>query len=279
MNIQNLKDTPLAVIVECMAIAFEGYFVKIPADVDFWRDRYKAARVDFELCFGVFDQEKLVAFIINGIDQQNGLLTAFNTGTGVLPEYRGKQLVDKLYEHALPIFKERGIQKCALEVIQENNRAIRVYERIGFEIKRSMKCFSGDLKTIKAESSVQAVPFVDIKNSENPNHHFYSWDNCNEALLSAGDIYTSYFVLNNQQQKIGHFIINPKNNYVAQLEADEENLGILISGIQQITNNIRINNVDERRTRYIQHLLHHGLENTIDQFEMEMKMKANKKVS
>ncbi len=270
MNIRNLRDTPLEVIVECLVIAFENYFIKMPADINFWRNRFKGARVDFELCFGVFDGDKLVAFIINGIDQQNGLLTAFNTGTGVLPEYRGKQLVDQMYQHAFPIFKEKGIQKCALEVIQQNDRAIRVYERIGFETKRSLKCFSGELNDTKTESQLQRVSFLEIKNNENPNHHFYSWDNCNEAVLNAGDIYTSYLVLNNEQQKIGHFIINPKNNYIAQLEAAEGNFGLLISGIRQVTKNIRINNVDECRTDFVQNLLHYGLENTIDQYEMEM---------
>jgi ribosomal protein S18 acetylase RimI-like enzyme len=108
-------------------MAFDGYFVKMPDSLDYWATRFKQARVNYHYSFGVFDASRLVAFIIQGMDIHDGQLTAFNTGTGVLPAYRGQKLVDRLYDHAIPRLKERGIQKCQLEVIQENERAIRVY--------------------------------------------------------------------------------------------------------------------------------------------------------
>ena len=35
-----------------------------------------------------------------------------------------------------PRFRDRGVQEVRLEVIQTNARAIRVYEKVGFEIVR-----------------------------------------------------------------------------------------------------------------------------------------------
>ena len=145
-NIQHLKNTDLPIIVDCLVKAFANYFVPMPDSVDYWRNRFKGARVNFELSYGVFDDQQLVAFIINGVDGEKEALTAFNTGTGVLPAYRGQQLVDKMYEKAIPIFKENDITSCALEVIQANDRAIRVYERIGFTKQRSLQCFKGAIK-------------------------------------------------------------------------------------------------------------------------------------
>ncbi len=55
-----------------------------------------------------------------GVDEHYGKLTAHNDGTGVIPTYRGNQLVDKMYEVAIPRFKAKGIEQCTLEVIQEN---------------------------------------------------------------------------------------------------------------------------------------------------------------
>jgi len=119
----------------------------MPSDPVFWQNRWNWARVDYELSFGVFEGEQLVAFIINGIDQHNGKRTAFNTGTGVIKNFRGQQLVDKMYAAALPHFQKAGIEKYLLEVFVNNERAIRVYERIGFKKIRRLKCYKGKLQS------------------------------------------------------------------------------------------------------------------------------------
>lgn len=270
MKIQDLKNTELSEIVQCLVRAFDGYFVKMPDSVAYWDGRFKGARVNYELSFGAFDEGKLVAFIINGIDEHDGKLAAFNTGTGVIETHRGQQLVDKIYAHALPKLQAEGIEKCMLDVIQGNARAIRVYERIGFSIKRNFLCFKGEIKVSEAAARVERVDFEQIAKQENPVHSLYSWDDTNEAIQSAGDVYQSYVVKNTKQERIGHFIFNPQNNYIAQLEASAGNFGYLMNGIRQIAPSIRVNNVDERRTEYVQQLRASGLENHINQYEMEM---------
>ena len=266
-KIKNLKDTELTTIVDCLVKAFANYFVPMPDSVDYWRNRFQAARVDFELSYGVFDKDQLVAFIINGIDGEEEALTAFNTGTGVLPAYRGQQLVDQLYEKAIPIFKDHKITKCALEVIQANDRAIRVYERIGFTKQRSLQCFKGTIAMELEEVKIMSIDFSFMAAPTNSSH--YSWDNSNEAVLSAGKQYTTYAVLKKNKESIGYFTIN-ESGYVPQLESRAADFPYLMSGIQQVAPTIKINNVDARRTDFIANLLAAGLENTVDQFEMEM---------
>lgn len=271
ITITNLKGIPLEQIVTCLVTAFEGYFVQMPSDVDYWRKRYKGARVDWELSFGAFHEEKLVGFIINGVDNLNDVLTAFNTGTGVIPAFRGKQLVDRLYAFALPFFEEKGIGKCALEVIQENARAIKVYERIGFTKKRNLLSFKGTITTkeLPKEISIKQVPLNSIL-SGLANHDYYSWDFNNEALFLLQDDYTTYTVWDTTNRPIGYFMINLNNKTVAQIEAQPLNIPLLLKGIQQVTSTFRMVNVDDRRTELIENLLTCGLENTINQFEMEM---------
>ena len=75
-------------------------------------------------------------FIINAIDKRNGILTAFNTGTGVIPEYRGKRIVKSIYAHAIGELRQQGVEKSTLEVITKNDIAIRSYKSIGFSIRR-----------------------------------------------------------------------------------------------------------------------------------------------
>lgn len=270
LTIRNLKGIPLGNIVDCLTTAFEGYFVQMPSDVDYWRTRYQGARVDWELSFGAFHDDQLVGFIINGVDYMEEVLTAFNTGTGVIPEFRGKQIVDRLYAFAFPFFEERGIKKCALEVIQENARAIKVYERIGFSIKRNLLSFKGTLiNKPQLAAQIQAVPFQTILSGLS-DHSLYSWDFTNEALLLLDDNYTSYLVTNASNQPIGYFILNPSNNMIAQLECSKKDIPTVLNGVRQVTPSIRMVNVDDGRTALIENLVTCGLENTINQFEMEM---------
>ena len=120
MYIKNLSDIDFRVLMGCFLKSFENYFVKMPTDHNYYKERWRIANVKYELSYGMFDQEKLVGFMINGVDVRSGNLIAFNTGTGVLPSHRGLQIVKKLYEYAIPVLKKYGINKCKLEVIKEN---------------------------------------------------------------------------------------------------------------------------------------------------------------
>ena len=200
-------------------------------------------------------------------------MTAFNTGTGVIPEFRGQQLVDRLYAFALPFFQEANITNCALEVIQENARAIRVYERIGFSKKRGLLSYKGELAIpMPQKVTIQLVPFQYIQSGLSE-HALYAWDFNNEALLVLQDTYQAYMVTNSSNHIVGYFLINPSNNMVAQIESATKDISALLSGIRQVTPTIRIVNVDESRTDLIKNLVVCGLENTVNQFEMEMNLK------
>lgn len=268
MEIRNLKNTSLSEIVACLIKSFDGYFVSLPSEVDFWRKKFHGARVNFELSFGVFDTEKLVAFIINGVYLDNGLKTAFNSGTGVLPEYRGQRLVDKMYDFAFPKLKENGIQKYKLEVIDINERAIKVYERIGFEKKRRLKSYKGNLPKSMGNIILKEIDFSEIKcKSEYP----YSWDQCNEAVILS-DSYKVYKI-ENSEEEIGHLICSLETGNIAQVEVYKHQWIGLFNALSKVTKTIKINNVDSRRVDLIQYLEELGIENSIDQFEMELLFK------
>jgi len=61
IEIKNLGNTDIALIVECLTESFKNYFVKMPAEVEFWERRFKAARVVYHLSYGCFDNGKLIA--------------------------------------------------------------------------------------------------------------------------------------------------------------------------------------------------------------------------
>jgi ribosomal protein S18 acetylase RimI-like enzyme len=274
MEIKDLSTTSVEEVVFAILMAFEGYFLTMPSDPSYWAGRFQAARVDWTCSFGLFEEGELVAFIINAIDERGKHKIAFNTGTGVLPKYRGQQIVDQLYEYALPFFDEKKITHCALEVVQENSRAIRVYERIGFSITKEYYCFKGKLATSSYQTTLEQV---NIDDRQDAKADLYAWDNSTRAVKNSPiGTYRCYEVFNLEQEKIGFFVINPSSGYLPQFEIYQtslsENWHLLFDGIAQISRVVKINNVDAKRTDQRTVLVDLGLENTINQYEMEREL-------
>ncbi|MCM4160041.1 GNAT family N-acetyltransferase [Antarcticibacterium flavum] len=273
MEIKPLENTPLYLIVNCLLEAFKGYFVPMPSDLLYWEKRFLAARVIMEYSYGMFDNGQLVGFIINGIDNFHSEPTAFNTGTGVLPNYRGCGIVDKLYEYAIPRLQEKGVTHCRLEVIVENERAINVYQRIGFKITRRLHCFKGSFGVPGSKNPlVKKIEHRTILKGNYADEIFYSWDHTKEAVLAVRGDYESFLVFNELQQEMGYFTVNPSTGYIARLErAEVGTYNDLLSAIRQVIGEVKMNNVDESRIGLRSALTNAGLENVIDQYEMVMK--------
>lgn len=272
MKTKKLSTTSFDALVDCFLLSFENYFVKMPTDRNYYKERWKASKVDFNLSYGMFHDEKLVGFILHAIDKRNGVLTAYNAGTGVIPKYRGKRIVKSIYEYALNELRQNGIEKSVLEVITENERAIRAYKGIGFEICKTYKCYAGNIKIENPSLfELKEIALQSIDWKKLPNQEFCSWDFQKETIL--GGNYTFYQVLNDEEPE-SFFIINPKKQ-LAQLDLlNNENKGWkrLFSAIKQVSDKARIINVDDRLKDKIESLALFGLENTVDQYEMELRI-------
>jgi len=271
MFVTNLAKFSFDTLLACFLTAFEGYFVTMPTDSEYYKERWAAAMVDFKYSYGMFDGERLVGFVLHGIDVRNEIPTAYNAGTGVIPEYRGKKVVKSIYDHAFNDLAKRGIEKVILEVITKNTIAIAAYKSIGFKTRRSYKCFKGNITidpTIVPEFEeldMKTIPWQNL-----PNQHLYSWDNQTESLLAGN--YRFFQVLHGQQAE-SFFIINPKQHYLAQFDVFIKNDGTwerLFAAIAKISKSIKVNNISTTLHEKWQQLFAVGLENTIDQYEMEI---------
>ena len=274
MKIRNLADCGIDRIVHCFNEAFSDYVVKMPTDVDFWEKRWRGARVDYHLSYGVFDEGELVGFIIHGIDYDKGKLTAFNTGTGVIPKYRGQKLVKQIYKAAIPDLLENSVKKCTLEVIVGNDKAIKAYQSVGFKITKTLKCYAGSLKKSENKDlTLENLAFEDISWDQLPRQNQYSWDNRKSAIDILAKDY-SYFEVLDSTSHIGYFIINPNSGNLAQFDLieskNESHWQILFAAIESVKTNIKINNVFNNLTDKVQAIKKTGLNNVIDQYEMEL---------
>ena len=277
MQIKTLSTLPFNSIVDCFNESFADYFVKINLPAAFWEKRWQSDQVDFSLSFGMFDNEQLIGFIINGIGFREGKKTAFNAGTGVIPSYRGQRIVKQLYDHCLPILKKEGIQSSTLEVIQKNNKAIRAYQSVGFEIITNYQCFSGELKAKTTDNSSISFQNIKIPNWEkyiSLNPYGHSWGNSKASIEIAGDY--DCWEMRHKAELIGYFIVHPISGTIAQLEIKNQNWSkygaFLFNKIADIQPKIKINNLNEKDRDKIKCLKKMGLKNTINQYEMKLKI-------
>jgi len=271
MNVTNLSKIPLEKIIECFLSAFENYYVKMPVDPSYYKKRWKAAKVDFNLSYGFFENDELVAFIIHAVDQRGGILTAYNTGTGVIPSHRGKGLVNIIYDYALKDLSQKGIVKSTLEVITKNDVAVHCYKKVGFEIVKNYRCFGGNI-TMESKSTfaLSEIPLDQVDWNKLPIQQLYSWDFQKETILGVN--YRFYHVMHMQEVE-SFFIFNPETTIVAQfdlLKIREGGWERLMGAISSVSETVRVINVDDRQKLKIQNIQQSGLQPTVDQYEMAL---------
>lgn len=126
--------------------SFSDYEVPFKLNKDqFVKKFVQRLKIDFSTSSGVWDHDqRMLAFIFTTIAPYKNLLSAYNGGTGVRPVARNRKLVAKMYDYLLPKFLERGVSQCVLEVLVNNNKAIRAYQSIGFQKTDLFRCYQLD---------------------------------------------------------------------------------------------------------------------------------------
>ena len=103
-----------------------------------------------------------------------------------------------------------------------------------------------------------------------PNQDLYSWD-FNSEVLKSGDY--QYYQLIKDDLVESYFVLNPRNEYLAQFEILKKSDGCwnrLFKGIKEFSSSIKIINVDTGLREKIDVINSMGLSNTVNQYEMEM---------
>ena len=144
--------------------------------------------------YGMFDNGKLISFVFNGIRNYNDKLTAYDTGTGTLKDYRKKGLTSRLLQHAESALKEKGIEGYLLEVLCDNAPAVALYEKTGFATVREYTCHTQSAGEITlprfstpATEITLAAPTAVTAGYETFCDTPPSWQNSSQSILAAGD--------------------------------------------------------------------------------------------
>jgi GNAT superfamily N-acetyltransferase len=134
LHIKRLSQCTLEEAVTAWNTGFEGYYFDATMTVERFLERLVLEGLSPTLSIIAFQDEKPIGIIKNGIRLFNGMKIAWNGGTGVASAFRKKGIGKAMMEAALSIYQEEGVQLATLEAIRANQRAISLYEQMGYQM-------------------------------------------------------------------------------------------------------------------------------------------------
>ena len=211
--------------------AFSDYLVKM--DVPLWKFETMARRRGMvpELSVGAFEGDSLVGFIFNGVRRWGGRMTAYDTGTGVIPGSRKRGATTGMFGHTLRILRERDIDQYLLEVIKENDPAGELYRKQGFEAVRGLNCYVSTVDTIDGGPTPEGVDLVDMPVDAlgwERLRAFWdfqpSWQNSVDSLMAVPETLQAVTAVADGKV-VGYGIVEPRTGDLPQLAVAPDRRG------------------------------------------------------
>lgn len=276
MTVKTLADIDIPQIAAAINQSFSDYIVPFQLNAEQLQYKIIQEDVNLDLSVGVFDGDALVGLMLHGLRKNNDNLVAYNAATGVIPTYRGKGLVGKMYDFLVPKIQELQVQKMVLEVIEGNEPAIKAYEKMGYSISRKLVCFSGTANVDDAPKEISVKEAVEFQ--WNKWLSFWdiqpSWQNAVQSLENSKAICkvleafldgepVGYLIYNANSKKVNQFAVSPSYRQKGIATA-------LFSHLQQILDSeMYVYNIDGASAACISFLKTLGLKEKVNQFEME----------
>ena len=280
MQFRSLQHIPLQTIADTFNLAFSDYVIPMHFTEVQLIEKLTRDGINLEYSVGAFDGEKLTGFILQGLGQWQGVPTAYNGGTGVIPDYRGKKITQQLYAYCIPQLKLAGVKQCLLEVVTSNTVAIKTYEAIGFKKARTLESYKGELKTGASATLPAGIIFREVEVEElNWQLAETFWDyqpswGYTKAAIQRIRQFTRLVGVYQKKELIGYGAIHENTNRVAQFAIAptfrQKGLGLqLIQKLAAGKNTpFSIINVDERSEATLNFLEDIGLSSFLKQYEM-----------
>lgn len=275
MQIHTLENISLEVLTETFNKAFEGYFVPIKLDSKLLADKIKSENILLEHSIGVTINEQLAGFILIGINPETN--TAYNAGTGVLPEYRGQKLTEKMYSHLLPQLDKIEIKNHVLEVICENQKALKIYETLGYSVLRKVICYKGKIcETDNCDFKIETINLPDETELKKFRNHNPAYQNSLFCIKNNAEKHSAFGAFDNEKL-IGYIIFDKNTLRIKQGGVDKgfRNKGIGHQLFHQLQKQnpeavVVIINVDENDFETNNFLQNIGLTPFIKQYELHL---------
>jgi ribosomal protein S18 acetylase RimI-like enzyme len=274
-----LQESDFALLHHCFLTAFSDYAVDMRISEEQLRQRFIRDGVQLKISAGAFDDnEKMVGFTINAAGSWARCPTIYDSGTGVIPEYRGSGVATALFNFMLPELRAIGAKQYLLEVITSNVAAARLYLKLGFRETRMLSAY----KAAQPLAGRAALDTVDIRDVESVDWQLFqtfwdfgpSWQNSIEAVERVGSSKCTVGA-HLSGECIGYGIVSRLSTNVMQLAVSQKHrrqgLGSLILAFLQSRVGgelLKVNNIDRRSSGALSFYEANGFTRVLDQFEM-----------
>ena len=229
--------------------------------------------LDPDISAAIFDGDEMLGFILHASNIFQGIPTAYNGGTGVLPGFRNQRIAEDLYEYLLPKIQSKFLARILLEVVEANEYAVKLYEKIGFNFKRRFKCYKQVLQINSPGSSCEvekgAIEEVD-----------FSFNDFDPSFLddesSLKPILEDVLVAKEDGAVKGHVIFQSQTGRISQIsvanQARKKGIGkSLLSSAQKMSAKpLTIMNIPDDQYGVDIFLKRSGFEDQVSQLEMEL---------
>jgi ribosomal protein S18 acetylase RimI-like enzyme len=282
MRFTLFEDSNLFDLHTCFEKSFSDYAVPFKLSFESFRRRiYEKTNINAQYSVLIWDEKKLIGFILHSSCFYQNEACIYNGGTGVLQEYRGMGLVKKAYEWIIPTLKSDGISSITLEVIQSNLPAIFLYSSLGFEQSKSFDCFKMT-KEISANTKDIKVVSNDVWNLNKYSalqQYQPSFIDQNESLIHNAENELILEAYQNETMS-GYAVFQPRIARISQIgwldcEKDQEIVLSLLKSLEKRTFGkipITLMNINNSNETIINFLRSIGFETTVKQFEMILKL-------
>jgi ribosomal protein S18 acetylase RimI-like enzyme len=221
IEIKALNGISHEIIHKAFVEAFSDYQVQV--DVPLWKLELMLSRRSYRpaLSLGAFREGKMIGFVLNGFREWQGISTAYDVGTGVIPDARRQGITSEMLKMAQQIMREAQIKRYLLEVIDTNENAEKLYRSQGFETVRTFSCFRGmpDKVLPRHFTGIERVERLDFEKMRAFNDIQPSWQNAEEAILATPADYL-IMTVNRDNRIVGYGVMDRATGDVAQIAID-----------------------------------------------------------
>lgn len=272
-----LKAEDFDALYKCFLAAFSDYVVSMAVSREQFRQRLVRDGVDLEMSVAAFDADEMVAFSLNAPGDWQGLRTAYDSGTGVVPSHRGAGVGKNLFAYMSRVLVGRRVSQCLLEVVSTNIPAVSLYKKLGFEQTRRLAVLRADeileIDQKQTGFELRKLQTFDWKMLVSFWDGYPSWQNAIDAVKRAQKdclalgAYKGY-------DCVGYGIVFEPAGNLMQLAVNRphrrQGIGSLILRELQtgLSAPLKITNLDYELDETLRFYQKHGFKMVLDQLEM-----------
>lgn len=263
---RSLHDIDKQQLVACLNLSFSDYEQPICFTPDSLKYYLTASAVDLTLSYGALYEEQLIAVILNSTGIYNNQRVVFDAGTGIVPDHRGKKVFSALFEYTTQELKLHNIEKYYLEVLQSNDRAVAIYSKKGFSIRREYSVLTASGPQCERNISIVTSPYEDFKPFPTKHSVVPSYEHTTHTINRNPQLYDVLYL-----DKQAYCIYAKRNGEIIQLHYNDLNaLKDVMSTLPHQFPSAMAKNIDCNYPDVIQMLIDIGFKEITKQYEMAM---------